>query len=166
MNYWITTDTHFGHTKMIQAAGRPHDFAQRVLKNIAKTIQPEDILIHLGDICIGNDIAWHSELIQASRAKRYLCLGNHDHRSNSWYTKNGWDFVCNSFILHMYGKKIAFSHHPLEDSVLYDINFHGHHHNTLHHPEDKTSEKHQLLYIEHHYQPFNLKTLMTKKAKT
>jgi hypothetical protein len=81
----------------------------------------------------------------------------------SWYMKHEWDMVCNNFILHMYGKKIAFSHEPLEESVLYDINFHGHHHNTLHHPEDKTSEKHQLLYIEHHYQPFNLKTLMTKK---
>lgn len=53
MKIWITTDTHFGHDMLIQY-GRPTDFSERIFKGLEQ-VSPGDMLIHLGDFCIGKD---------------------------------------------------------------------------------------------------------------
>ena len=54
INFWVMTDFHFGHKAMIELCGRPINFEDRILKGL-KIIKDEDILIFLGDICIGKD---------------------------------------------------------------------------------------------------------------
>lgn len=167
---WIITDTHFGHAAMVPYCGRPIDFGEKILKNL-NVVGPDDILIHLGDFCIGNDLIWHQMFMERVKGKKWLVRGNHDHKSNSWYLANGWDFVGDKFLNKFFGKNILFSHAPTKDVGLFDINLHGHFHNSLHRllegkfivdGEKERNEvdlaaltpKHKLLAIENtNYQP-------------
>jgi len=149
---WITTDTHFGHANMVAYCGRPVDFSERILANL-HFLQPEDTLIHLGDICIGGDAYWHEKL-SGIHCRKILVKGNHDNKSNSWYLSHGWDFVCNSFTLTISGKKVVFSHQPqcLADN---DFNIHGHFHNQL----NRLKRREWVVADEEKRNHYNLKTL-------
>lgn len=132
---WIITDTHFGHDKMVEYCGRPKNHSDLILKNLAM-IQTGDILIHLGDFCIGNDELWHKLFFEElSGVRKILVKGNHDRKSNNWYLTHGWDFVCDKFSDHFFGNYITFSHIPING--IQNINIHGHFHNTLHRLLDK-----------------------------
>ena len=164
MNYWLITDTHFGHDKMYKFCDRPEDFEEKILKNIERNVHHEDILIHLGDICWGNDAEWHEKLMKHAGCKRWLVRGNHDSKSYSWYVKHGWDFVAERITFKMFGKEIAFSHMPLADDG-YDLNIHGHFHNSDHRRHEPgllaiKNEKQKLIMMEHIYAPVNLKCLV------
>lgn len=158
MNYWVITDTHFGHKKMQEYCGRPEGFETKILHNLIMTCKTGDVLIHLGDICIGQDEHWHTELGYV-HARKWLLRGNHDKKSLGWYLDHGWDFVADEIIIDIFGKRVLFSHRPTAECV-FDINIHGHHHNTEHHPEDEISVKNKLIFIEHEYKPINLRSIV------
>jgi len=147
---------------MMEYCGRPESFNEDILRNMSKLIAKEDILIHLGDVCIGNDIMWHENLMDHVACKKWLVKGNHDRKSNSWYIGHGWDWVGYQFSDTYYGKKILFSHRPLPNwsNNGFDFNIHGHFHNSNHHikdPEWIQSPKHKLLAIENtNYCPVTL----------
>jgi calcineurin-like phosphoesterase family protein len=61
MKFWITADFHMGHALMAEYCGRPAGYEWKILKALANNIKPEDILIHLGDICWHDDEKWHNE---------------------------------------------------------------------------------------------------------
>lgn len=179
MKIWLITDTHFGHDKIKTYCERPDNFEKTILKNLKKVLNHDDILIHLGDFCIGNDAKWHELFMSAVPCKKWLLLGNHDSKSSSWYLSHGWDFVGNSIQVSYFGKKILFSHTPLAIGEN-DLMIHGHFHNTLHRllekqwvskEEEKRNEKdlqmlssqHKLLAIEYtDYQPVLLEKFIKK----
>jgi len=169
MKYWIITDTHFGHDKMIEYCGRPLEFENLILQNLSKCVNETDLLIHLGDICYWRDEYWHSE-IQKIKCAKWLVKGNHDSKSISWYLAHGWNFVGNSFTLDIFGGEILFSHTPVKDTG-YFMNIHGHFHNNEkqnYEPELKEllTDKHILLSMENNnYLPYNLKTIVDKFKK-
>lgn len=174
MKIWLITDTHFNHDKMPEYCGRPIGFEELIMMGLAR-ISPQDLLIHLGDVCVGKDEYWH-ERLRALPFKKWLVLGNHDHKSLSWYISHGWDYVGEEIKLKMFGKNILLSHTPLRGD--FDINIHGHFHNTLHRllekqwvtpDEEKRNEKdlgnltpkHKLLAVEYtNYQPVLLSTFV------
>lgn len=129
---YVITDTHFNHKKLIEW-GRPIDFEAQILTNLKKTVKPGDIIIHLGDVCIGRDNYWHL-MFQSVLfgTKRILVRGNHDGKSDSWYMDHGWNFVCNSFKGRYFGKNILFTHRPHSKNEGIDINLHGHLHGNGH----------------------------------
>ena len=130
MKIWLTTDTHFGHTKLIEY-GRISNFEEKIKKGLRENIKPEDLLIHLGDVCIGND-AEHNHWFDCLGCKRYLIIGNHDRKSISWYLDNGWTAVGSRIDIELFGKKICFTHQPVAWDGYFDINIHGHFHDTDH----------------------------------
>ena len=162
MNYWIITDTHFGHTKMQEYCGRPKEFENKIIKNTLSACKPGDVLIHLGDICIGDDEKWHNLFTRHISAKRWLIRGNHDKKSSGWYMSHGWDCVADELLLDIFGKRILFSHRPATIGI-FNLNIHGHHHNTGHHPEDETTSKHCLVFIEHEYSPISLRKIVESR---
>jgi calcineurin-like phosphoesterase family protein len=130
MKYWIITDTHFGHRKMEEYCGRPANFEELIFKGL-KQIQPDDVVIHLGDFCIGEDEKWHNAWNSALFAnKKILVRGNHDKKSDTWYYSHGWHSVVDSFSIHYLGNFITFSHIPIKG--IQNKNIHGHFHNNLH----------------------------------
>lgn len=173
---WITTDTHFGHRNMEIYCKRPHDFENRISKGLFNACKFGDILIHLGDVCIGKDEYWHNSCIIPLNCKKWLIRGNHDKKSNTWYLSHGWDFVGEEFVLRYGNKNILFSHEPLPKRENIDVNIHGHIHNHLerllnkefvveHEQErnanwlnDYDKNYHKLISLEEtNYQPTNLK---------
>ena len=61
MNYWLVSDTHFNHDKLTEWGMRSGDWKEQLWEGMA-AIPNEDILIHLGDICIGADVFVHESI--------------------------------------------------------------------------------------------------------
>lgn len=168
MKIYLTTDTHFGHDKMVEFCGRPPNHEEIILNELSK-VPTDALLIHLGDVCIGNDAEWHAKFVSATGVlpKRILVRGNHDHKSDSWYMDNGWDFICNAFEAKYFGKNLLFTHKPVAIPPHIDFNIHGHFHNSdhrRHEPELKAlyEERHKLLAIElTGYKPVNLEKFIS-----
>ena len=160
MKIYLITDTHFNHEIIKKYCGRPDNYEDLIQKGLVQ-LKPEDLLIHLGDVCIGNDVEVHEKYIMPLECKKWLVRGNHDRKSNSWYMSHGWDFVGRQVKDVYFGKKILFSHKPKIDDGWYDLNIHGHFHNSHHRDQEPDllaikNDKHKLLAIEHHYQPVSL----------
>lgn len=165
MNYWVIADTHFGHERMHKECERPDDFETRILANVERVVQKNDVLIHLGDVCIGQDAHWNLALHCGCDGNQWLIRGNHDKKSVPWYLDHGWDCVVDEMTLNMFGKTIILSHAPVSLNGRAArcgeaVNVHGHHHNTRHHPEDGVTERHRLVVIEHDYAPVKLQRLV------
>jgi len=187
MKIFITTDTHFGHYNMIDYCDRPENFAKKIYSGLINNCKMGDVLIHLGDVCIGKDEYWHNEYIKPLPCKKWLVRGNHDNKSDKWYLDHGWDWVGMKFQMYYKGKSILFTHIPEVDRKLderlfgagsFDINIHGHFHNTLERlkkkewvspEEEKRNEglldiicpKHKLIALEFtNYQPVSLDKLL------
>jgi calcineurin-like phosphoesterase family protein len=167
--YWIISDTHFGHDNITEFCGRPDDFEDRILMGLVNNVGPNDILIHLGDICFGrNANEWHEKLMSIKCYKKWLAIGNHDPKSNIWYLEHGWDYVSYRLSMSMYGKKILFSHKPMADDG-YDINIHGHFHNIDHrrHEPELVAIKNDKQFLismeETNYQPVHLRNIVEGK---
>ena len=162
MRTWIVTDTHFNHQMLIDIDVREPDFEEEIKENLKKNVRPEDLLIHLGDICIGKDdenARWFKENLGC---KLMLTRGNHDHKSYDWYMERGWDMVVEKFTINKFGKRICFSHRPTEWDGSFDINIHGHFH-LCQHRNEKTTHRHHLMSMElQNNQPVLLKTYIEK----
>ena len=153
MKIWLITDTHFNHTMLIEKGFRPANFEERIEKNIKSSVKEDDILIHLGDICMGRDGLVHEEIISKINCKKWLVRGNHDGKSDQWYIKNGWDFVGKRIYLKKFGQNITLSHKPVEYDHWYTINIHGHFHDNDHRTYEPeliaiSNDKQKLLAIE------------------
>lgn len=127
MNYWVITDTHFGHEKIVESGYRPADFETKILNSIARNIQSDDVLLHTGDVSFKNGEYWFSKMAIACRGKLWIALGNHD-KSANWYLTRGADFASDLIIMKYQGVRILFSHIPQEDLLGCDLNIHGHLH--------------------------------------
>lgn len=132
MKYYIISDTHFGHKKIIEY-GRPENYEALLWREL-KIVQKDDILICLGDVCFGNDAEIHEKINTLIDGKKILVKGNHDNKSTKWYMDHGWNFVCDGFRLKYCGKKLYFSHKPIHYNDFYDMNIHGHFH-TIERPD-------------------------------
>lgn len=159
MKIWLITDTHFNHReKMKLYCNRPDDYEDRLAKGMF-SLGSEDLLIHLGDVCIGEELKIHNEIIERMACRKILVRGNHDNKSDNWYLTHGWDFVCFKFQAKYYGKTIMFSHMPqvyskeidlLFGAGSYDINIHGHFHNMNNKLMDEDWEKQNAEYVSKH----------------
>lgn len=128
MKIFVTSDTHFNHDPIIEYCNRPKDHEARLLNGLSE-IKKHDCLVHLGDLCLGNEAIVHGLLYENVKCHKILVMGNHDSKSWSWYMDHGWDFVCDAFRLKYCGKIIMFSHVPQPWDGIWEINVHGHLHN-------------------------------------
>lgn len=179
MNYWLISDTHFAHKKLEAWGGREGDWQERLLKGIA-SIPNEDVLVHLGDICIGSDEEVHKMLFGPVMPrmlssfpgvmgfkKAILVRGNHDNKSANWYMEHGWDFVCDQIGLEFHGVDLLLSHRPMPPDTWWRYNIHGHTHGNLHRAEEYAAFYDPTFHIDISpevvgYLPLRLDTLMKK----
>lgn len=137
MNYWLVSDTHFNHLKLEGWGGRSGSWQTQLYEGMSR-IPEGDVLIHLGDICIGGDVEVHEQIVKATPGiKRILVRGNHDGKSVNWYMEHGWDFVCDQIGLVFHGVDILLSHRPMPpDTWRWRYNIHGHTHGNMHRAEE------------------------------
>ena len=162
MNYWLISDTHFNHTKLEEWGGRRGDWQEQLWEGLVN-IPKEDTLIHLGDICIGNDSDIHIT-IQNLACKKVLIRGNHDGKSLSWYNER-WDFVCDGLELLFNGHYLHLTHRPARPQGNTTWNIHGHTHGNMHRDEEYCDFYSKEYHIDISpelvgYKPIRLDTLM------
>jgi len=167
MKYHLISDTHFNHTKLEEWGGRSGDWQEKLWKGL-RAIPQEDTLIHLGDICIGNDEKIHIDIANTLYCKKILVIGNHDKKSKQWYHEHGWDFVCDGLEIIFQGHYLHFTHRPARPQGDNTFNIHGHTHGNLHRSEEYT----EFYSPEYHidispelvgYKPILLETLLKNK---
>jgi calcineurin-like phosphoesterase family protein len=168
MRYWLLPDPHFLHENICQWSGRPKGFEQKLFTNWNINVDPNDVVLVLGDICLGKDEEVHELFVKPLVGKKILVRGNHDKKSDEWYMRHGWDFVCHELRLEKFGYNLVLSHEPVSVRVG-EINGHGHFHNTDHRSQEpeyrkiRTPRTHRLLALEHHgYGPILLDTFVKK----
>lgn len=155
MKYWIISDTHFDHKEMVEYCGRPKDFDVQIKKNLI-TLNLEhggDVLIHLGDVCIGNDKENNEFIGHLKGLRKILVRGNHDAKTPHWYMQHGWDLCVDRFDMTYGGKRIAFTHIPVGWDGYFDMNIHGHLHAANHRRNEEEIKKtlnsyHRLVALE------------------
>jgi len=179
MKIFATTDTHFGHDRLVtMGAGRHPKFADKILDSIKKN--SGDLLIHCGDFCIGEDERWMREYMEAAKGfrRKILVKGNHDHRSDSWYLERGFDMVCESMLCKYFGKQILFTHMPARKDREYwsphfppDMNMHGHLHGDGHRGERSPEVYDRNYYYDlapdiHNYEIVNIQKICLRHQAT
>lgn len=171
MKYWLVSDTHFNHTKLEEWGGRSGDWQQKIWDGIS-SIEEGDVLIHLGDICIGEDAEVHKKLATWKKVKGFktiLVRGNHDQKGVAWYYSNGWDFVCDSFELLFEGHYLKFTHRPMVPGQGNTTrNIHGHTHGNMHRSEEYLAYYDPTFHLDISpelvgYKPLRLDTLLKRK---
>jgi len=138
---WIISDTHIGHSKLIQKGFRPIDNDEKIKRFWQSLVFPEDIIYHLGDVFLGKKkffASWMEDL----PGTKILLRGNHDKESMQWYLNKGFAAVLEyaSLIVNMKVSnglvkktRVLLSHKPLaipEYKDMHTINIHGHFHDS------------------------------------
>jgi len=148
--HWLITDTHFNHVAVVERMGRPRNHGERIIKACKHLIQPQDVLIHLGDVIFDRPTELKGLLDQIECRSKILTLGNHDRKSNNWYLNNGFDLVVEMLVI----GDVLLSHKPQEFFPAgVRVNVHGHFHNTNHRKNEPQFQKflgpqHVLLAME------------------
>lgn len=126
MKLYTISDSHWGHKNMHDWSLRPSDYEDKIYEGL-KQIPEDGILIHCGDISMGGDYSFY-KMFNEFKFKKWLVKGNHDNHSNTWYLRNGWDFVGEELVIKCFGKTILFTHIPQIKREGINMNIHGHLH--------------------------------------
>lgn len=112
---YFTSDTHFGHRRIIEHCKRPFDHIhimdQVILDRINETVGTDDTLYILGDFTFRGGIP--SEYRYRINCKDvHLILGNHDKRSLYDADKHGFNTVQEVKEIIYCNQRIYLSHYP------------------------------------------------------
>jgi calcineurin-like phosphoesterase family protein len=125
MRRFAIADTHFRHPNIIGYCNRPENYEELIIRHWKEDVEPDDIVYHFGDVIFYDKPELYSIMSQLP-GKKILIKGNHDSESDSFYYKNGFDYVCEGTVVN----KILFTHRAVPDvPEFYEWNFHGHNHN-------------------------------------
>jgi len=169
VKYYVITDTHFCHDKMVGWGHRPLNFNQIIINQWRVTVQPQDVVFHLGDVAWGNQKQL-IPIMSALSGTKILIRGNHDRgHSNNWFIKAGFAAVLEKAQV----SRTILSHFPAilnQDELDRDIiNVHGHFHNIptkKWEPEliDRITPNHYLLSLEEvGYKPISMELIRKRK---
>lgn len=142
MKYFVISDMHFNHEKIIQYCNRPFknvtDMNETIIKNWNETVSNKDVVICLGDVGLGR-VEQLEPIIRKLNGKKILILGNHDNFSEEKYRELGFHTVSRFPII--YNGFFIMSHAPMElsETTPY-FNFYGHVHNDSKYVDNATSK--------------------------
>lgn len=125
---FVTSDTHFGHKKVIEfevarsmfSSIKEHDEALVARWN--ETVRPTDTVWHLGDVVFGTA---NMDILAQLHGIKHLVMGNHDHYPIENYTKY-FRKIRGAVQLHGY----ILTHIPVHPNQFHRFtgNIHGHTH--------------------------------------
>lgn len=159
MNTFFTSDTHFGHNKIIDYCYRDigipmnstkeervEAMNQRLIDRWNERIKPEDHVYHLGDFAFMGK-AKRKTIIEKLNGVKFLIRGNHDQDNNDWWRDAGFEWVRDYYVLRQqdsyetddgetksYHQSIVLMHFPIlswENMHHGYWHLHGHCHGSL-----------------------------------
>ena len=155
---FVTSDTHYGHSKVIKYSNRPFkdvdEMNEVLISNWNSLVSDKDLIFHLGDFAFGEP----GKYLKRLRGKIIFLPGNHDIQLLK--NKNLFDRFENAALLHEASKNINGVRFNLTADIPYDngnprgglivmnhyanlvwnkshygaIHLHGHSHGTLKYP--------------------------------
>ena len=167
---YIITDSHFFHKRIITDFGfRPPNFDHLIIKRWQDTVQPQDIVYHLGDVTWGSQ-GQLSTIMEGLPGTKILIRGNHDkNHSNNWFMDAGFAAVLEKAQV----SKVILSHTPAimtQAELDYRIiNVHGHFHNNNAkqwevHLTERITTSHYLLSLKNvNYYPVLLSDILKER---
>ena len=88
---FVTSDTHFGHARISELAGRPfatlEEMDAELIRRWNDIVSPDDVVLHLGDVALG-PIDQSLPLTAQLNGRRFLIPGNHDRVSPATQSKH------------------------------------------------------------------------------
>lgn len=129
MTIFHTSDTHFGHKRIIELCNRPfsdvNEMNWRLVHNWNKVVEPSDTVYHHGDVALGS-IEESLALVKQLNGHKILIVGNHDRNFqlakksrgmtpdewNQVYLDAGFDDILYSMIVEYGGTQFQLSHFP------------------------------------------------------
>ena len=166
---YLTSDTHWGHQKIIEYCNRPDNYDQLIINHWKAIVAPQDIIYHLGDVIWGNKQKL-TEIMSDLPGRKFLIKGNHDvMHSDNWFYDAGFQGVFSEVTIRMFGNRYRLSHFPINVAGTKDINIHGHLHNAKYKNwegiyKEIISENNYLLALEYvDYSPVLLETAIKNK---
>ena len=86
----VTSDTHFGHGRISELAGRPfgtvEDMDAELIARWNAAVGPDDVVLHLGNLALG-PLEQSMGLTAQLNGRRFLVPGNHDRVSPATQSK-------------------------------------------------------------------------------
>jgi calcineurin-like phosphoesterase family protein len=159
-NVWIWSDTHFGHKNIIAYAERPFNSIEamnnQMIANYLTVVQPNDVVIWLGDIGFMSENKIN-EVLDSLPGYKIHIIGNHDmHRDGKVYKLNmDEQHLCYS--LGIGGIELLFTHYPLDTVPSNCQNVCGHIH------QNHANVWNTIACVEHlDYTPANLNNLIVE----
>jgi calcineurin-like phosphoesterase family protein len=116
MEYWFTSDTHFGHANIIKYCQRPFATADQMnntlIRNWNSRVKADDQVFHVGDFCFYNTkdhgegvrMVW-TDWWKLLNGHKVLIRGNHD-RNNSAKSP------IQNMVIELGGLRIGLCHRP------------------------------------------------------
>lgn len=120
MSVWLTSDTHFGHGKIVELGNRPFPSVEHMDAEMMgrwnERVRPDDEVFHLGDFALA-PAKRVKEIREKLNGRIYLIVGNHDSRKAA--REAGFDMVVEGPLTYCpfrYGPRYFMSHvpHPLD----------------------------------------------------
>lgn len=124
MQRFVVSDIHMFHKNIIKYCNRPENYLELILSNWKKQVKPDDEVYDLGDV-IFEQPELLKDILNCLPGKKILIKGNHDKKSSTWYTKNGYSLVLDGAIVN----GILLTHKPTNVPAGLLGNVHGHLHN-------------------------------------
>ena len=112
---FFTSDTHFGHERIIQFCKRPftsvQEMDEKLIENWNKVVGPNDYVFHLGDFCFKGSQYWDRILNQLNGHK-FLIIGNHDLKNLKDGAMFKFDWVGMQAYIQIAGRSVYLNHFP------------------------------------------------------
>ncbi len=112
---WFTSDSHFGHDRIIKYCKRPFvnvtEMDKALIENWNAVVGPDDIVFHLGDFAWGGSEAWNNVLDRLN-GHIYLVLGNHDMKNLRQGYISKFEAVAFQMYIYIDGRAVYLNHYP------------------------------------------------------
>lgn len=160
---FVTSDNHWEHKNIQAYENRPDGHYQLMRDRWFETVAADDVVLHLGDLCVFGKKENHDQWVDGLPGRKYLLLGNHDDRKQEWYEGHGFQVLGRERLLFDAGTiRLSFSHEPDADDGEWDVNVHGHLHANEHRGTASTPERRRNVCVElHDYRPVRLRDVLS-----
>lgn len=137
-NIWLTSDTHFNHQRNFILEPRGFNSIEKmnetIISNWNYMIKDDDIVYHLGDVIMGEDLQAGIDILKRLNGKKYLAYGNHDtnNRIEAFKKENLFEDIQMGYRLKAGKSTLLLTHYPTLTGNGEDknkvFNLHGHTH--------------------------------------
>lgn len=135
-NVFFTSDTHFGHSKVIDYSKRPfrdvEEMDETLIRRWNARVKSGDLVYHLGDFSF-HDTEKSARIAARLQGQKYLVLGNHDKKMKD-EVKNRFVWARDYAEIKVADQKIILCHYAFltwNSSHKGSWSLHGHSHGSL-----------------------------------